>query len=119
VSGQEGVIEFLSRSAALQQYKQAVLLYHVVVAEGTEKLERDPESVAQDIERMLGGLGGAEVSCATVFPYIPPKIHESRCLPHAHTHPVSLANAHALMFRNGLSTHARVRPHSQAHSLTV
>mmetsp|Transcript_3664 Transcript_3664/g.9386 ORF Transcript_3664/g.9386 Transcript_3664/m.9386 type:complete len:758 (-) Transcript_3664:30-2303(-) len=57
IAGQEGVVEFLSRSAALQQYKQVVVLYHMAVLEGPARLEGPQEAVAQDIEHMLASTG--------------------------------------------------------------
>jgi len=59
VAGAEGVVEFLSRSSALQQYKQTLLLYYSVFANGADLL-LDTERAANLIEGILADMG-AEV----------------------------------------------------------
>eukprot|EP00951_Prasinocladus_malaysianus_P023364 scaffold198471_cov46-Prasinocladus_malaysianus.AAC.1 len=52
VAGQEGVIDFLAQSAALQQYKQATLLYYVLLTDGIQLLENHEETAVR-IEAIL------------------------------------------------------------------
>mmetsp|Transcript_24070 Transcript_24070/g.66906 ORF Transcript_24070/g.66906 Transcript_24070/m.66906 type:complete len:726 (-) Transcript_24070:409-2586(-) len=59
VAGAEGVVDFLSRSAALQQYKQTLLLYHAVLVHGVDLL-MDSGKASTQIEAVLAEMG-AEV----------------------------------------------------------
>lgn len=54
VAGSDGVLEFMSRSAALQQFKQVLLLYYTLLVKG-DKL--DICHAAVEVEGILASVG--------------------------------------------------------------